>query len=172
MSKHQATVARENFPLTGRNLGTDPRLEVGGDLTAAVGWFRKSIFRIRQKLTIIFINMFSLMYNPLKVRIIVFYYLKLNDYLQRPIMSTEGAGPLSQSLQCCTTMFLWKPRTDKPNADSKAFFMCFLQGRERWKEGYLVACNLHLHHDIPLTPTHWTCIQMWGHSWEVAASSW
>ncbi len=34
------TVARKNFPLTGRNVGTDPRLKVGGDLTAPVGLYK------------------------------------------------------------------------------------------------------------------------------------
>ncbi len=37
MSEHEATVTRKNFLLTGKNLGTDPRLKVGGDLT---GWVR------------------------------------------------------------------------------------------------------------------------------------
>ncbi len=34
MSELQARVLRKNFPLTGRNLRTDPRLKVGSDLTA------------------------------------------------------------------------------------------------------------------------------------------
>ncbi len=34
MSELQARVLRKNFPLTGRNLETDPRLKVGSDLTA------------------------------------------------------------------------------------------------------------------------------------------
>ena len=37
MSKHLATVARKNFLLTGRNLGTDPDSEVGGHMTGPVG---------------------------------------------------------------------------------------------------------------------------------------
>ncbi len=31
---------RKNFLLTGRNLGTDPRLKVGGDLTAPAGLYK------------------------------------------------------------------------------------------------------------------------------------
>ncbi len=37
MSKHLATVARKNFLLTGRNLGTEPGSNVGGHLTRPVG---------------------------------------------------------------------------------------------------------------------------------------
>ncbi len=68
------------------------------------------------------IIMFSLVYNHLKLRIVVFS-LAWNE----PFISTKGSGPLPQSLPCCSAMFLQTGRGEGRGISLVA--ICRLTGR-------------------------------------------
>lgn len=68
----------------------------------------------------IFIIVFPLVYNLLKIRNPFFV-----PYIE-PYISTEGVDLLPWSSSCCTSMFLWWPRTDKTNTSSSYSFFPFL----------------------------------------------
>ena len=68
----------------------------------------------------IFIMVFSLVYNLLKIRDLVFL-----PFIET-FISTEGVDPLPWGSPCCTSMFLRWPRKDKTNTSSSySFFHIF-----------------------------------------------
>lgn len=54
-----------------------------------------------------FISMFSLVYNHLKIRIM------FSSDQNEPFISTKGANPLPWGSKCCSPIFLQQPRMDK-----------------------------------------------------------
>lgn len=96
------------------------------------------------------------MYNHLKIRIVVFSYLRMS-----PLLFTEGAGPLPSE----SAIFLQSPRVDKPNTDSsEGFFFRFwppLSKGELRGTSLIVITTMGKHqilHTGPLNPSPWPII--------------
>ena len=113
------------------------------------------------KWNIIFISMFSFVYNRMKIRIVVFSSSYNKSFIYIYI---EEVGPLPRSTQCCTTMFLQQPRMDKPDTGSRESFSRFshvsqlpqvlLSDEEtEGADEYSVSCDLHPHFQMPLNST-------------------
>ena len=67
-----------------------------------------------QKVNVIPLILYSLVFNCLKLRAFVFS-LPYNE----PFMSTKGTGRPPQSLPCFTAIFLQQPRTGNHNTDAR-----------------------------------------------------
>ena len=114
---------------------------------------------------ILFITMFYLACNPMKVRIVVFnIQWAVNLYV-------VSVGPLPCRPPCCTTMFLLSPRTDKLLEKSAMklldVFTLSLSHTLHCSD-FPVVCKL-LRPDSSWSPLHAT---EWSEQWSVGEMTW